>query len=87
MPFLSSHLWLPFLRITGWEAAQADFTDISKSFAKNDIVALYNKQVIVGTGAGLFRALHTVTRAEFVKMLAGVLAWNKSSIRFPYLMM
>ena len=55
------------------EAAQADLTDISKSFAKNDIIALYNKRIIVGTGAGLFEPAHTVTRAEFVKILAGVL--------------
>ena len=71
--FIIAFMVTVFFELPAVEAAQADFTDISKSFAKNDIIALYNKRIIDGTGAGLFEPAHTVTRAEFVKILAGVL--------------
>lgn len=45
------------------------FDDISKSYAKNEIVRLYNKNIIAGTSKTSFSPTQSITRAEFVTVL------------------
>ncbi|CAM2880598.1 S-layer-like y domain-containing protein [Paenibacillus sediminis] len=50
-------------------AAAIPFQDISDSYAKQEIVDLYNKHIIAGTKPQQFEPHKTVTRAEFVAMM------------------
>ncbi|MCL6458369.1 MAG: S-layer homology domain-containing protein, partial [Gorillibacterium sp.] len=45
------------------------FIDISTSYARNEIIDLYNKKIISGTSATSFSPTQSITRAEFVTML------------------
>ncbi|MFD0589315.1 S-layer homology domain-containing protein [Paenibacillus sp. GCM10027627] len=50
-------------------ASAASFNDISTSYAKNEIINLYNKKIITGTSATSFSPNRAVTRAEFIAIL------------------
>ncbi|MBD2867999.1 S-layer homology domain-containing protein [Paenibacillus sp. IB182493] len=42
------------------------FHDISNSYARNEIIDLYNKKIIAGTSASSFSPTRSMTRAEFI---------------------
>lgn len=50
-------------------AKTSPFDDISKSYAKNEIINLYNKNILTGTSATSFSPNRSVTRAEFITIL------------------
>lgn len=51
-------------------AAEAvPFDDISKSYARNEIIDLYNKNIIAGTSATSFSPAKSISRAEFITVL------------------
>ncbi|BBH24405.1 hypothetical protein Back11_57500 [Paenibacillus baekrokdamisoli] len=45
------------------------YNDISSSFAKSEIIDLYEKNIITGTSASTFSPTQSITRAEFVTVL------------------
>lgn len=45
------------------------FDDISNSYAKNEIIDLYNRNILKGTSARSFSPTKAITRAEFVTVL------------------
>lgn len=45
------------------------FDDISNSFAKDEIINLYNKKIVTGTSETSFSPTKPITRAEFVTVL------------------
>ncbi|NIK75813.1 spore germination protein YaaH [Paenibacillus castaneae] len=45
------------------------FQDISSSYAKDDILALYEKNILTGTSNTIFSPIKSMTRAEFVTVL------------------
>lgn len=45
------------------------FDDISTSYARNEIIDLYNKKIISGTSATSFSPKKSITRAEFITVL------------------
>ncbi|MFF2911910.1 S-layer homology domain-containing protein [Paenibacillus sp. NPDC057934] len=49
------------------------FDDISTSYAKDEIVDLYNKKIITGTSATKFSPAKSITRAEFITILERLL--------------
>ncbi len=49
------------------------FTDISQSYARNEITLLHKQGIVVGDGDGRFHPDQPVTRAEFVTMLGRTL--------------
>ncbi|MDQ0113334.1 S-layer homology domain-containing protein [Paenibacillus harenae] len=59
------------------QAASADkgqpFDDISKSYARNEIIDLYNKKILAGTSATTFSPAKSITRAEFITVLGRLL--------------
>lgn len=62
-------------RAAGEEPGQADrpFTDVDPNgWAAEYIYYLYDRGVVSGVGANQFAPTRSITRAEFVKMLAGV---------------
>nr|WP_232243116.1 S-layer homology domain-containing protein [Paenibacillus sp. GSMTC-2017] len=50
------------------------FDDISKSYAKKEIINLYNKNILTGTSETSFSPARSVTRAEFITILSRLLA-------------
>lgn len=52
------------------EASAASLSDIENSYAKNEIQALVDSEIINGYGNGTFKPKETGSRAEFAKMLA-----------------
>ncbi|WP_377565369.1 S-layer homology domain-containing protein [Paenibacillus chungangensis] len=50
-------------------ASALPFQDIGTSYAKDEIIHLYNKKIITGTSATTFSPDRSVTRAEFIVML------------------
>ncbi|MBL0387273.1 S-layer homology domain-containing protein [Tumebacillus sp. ITR2] len=50
-------------------ATSFPFRDIQNSFAKSQILDLYNRGIIGGDGNGYFRPTQQITRAEFATML------------------
>lgn len=54
---------------TGTVNSKNGFTDISDHFSKEAVDALFIKGIINGYGDGTFRPNHSVTRAEFAKMI------------------
>lgn len=55
-----------------WASGQqivAPFDDISNAYAQNQILDLYNKNIINGTGNRKFEPDKTITRAEFITIL------------------
>jgi spore germination protein YaaH len=59
--------------ITNVQSAEAQstlpFDDISKSYARQEIIDLYNKKIITGTSARSFSPTQSISRAEFVTVL------------------
>jgi len=51
------------------EAAGLPFDDISSSFAKQEIVSLYEQGLVSGVGSRMFQPNRPVTRAEFATLL------------------
>ncbi|MEF2245963.1 S-layer homology domain-containing protein [Paenibacillus sp. IITD108] len=45
------------------------FDDISTSYAKNEIIDLYNKKILAGTSPSSFSPARSITRAEFIAVL------------------
>jgi len=58
---------------------ETGFTDIDKSFAKNEILALYDKGIVRGVSAAKFEPNQKVTRVEFASMLVRALELQESS--------
>ncbi|MCU6711904.1 S-layer homology domain-containing protein [Paenibacillus sp. J5C_2022] len=50
-------------------ADASQFQDIGTSYAKDEIIHLYNKKIITGTSATTFSPDRSVTRAEFIAIL------------------
>ncbi|NLW41353.1 MAG: S-layer homology domain-containing protein [Tissierellia bacterium] len=50
--------------------ANMPFKDIDGSYAKKEIIALYNDGVLSGKGEGIFKPKDNMTRAELAKVLA-----------------
>ena len=55
------------------------FSDIANSWAKNDIMALYEKGYIKGISADKFGPDNSMTRAEFVTLLLRILGIEEES--------
>lgn len=53
--------------------AASPFQDISSSYARNEIIALYEKNILTGTSQSLFSPNKSMTRAEFVTVLGRML--------------
>lgn len=53
--------------------AELPFGDISGSYAKNEIIDLYNKKIITGTSENSFSPQGLVSRAELITMLGRLL--------------
>jgi len=45
------------------------FDDISASYARNEIIDLYNRKIITGTSKTSFSPTKSITRAEFITVL------------------
>lgn len=54
-------------------AAGSPFQDISSSYAKNEIISLYEKNILTGTTKTEFSPNKSMTRAEFVTVLGRLL--------------
>lgn len=64
---------------------QAVFTDIKNhKWAEEAIEALYEQNIISGTGDGKFEPDRYVTREEIVKMLLGVFGVDKDNAELPF---
>nr|WP_242069409.1 S-layer homology domain-containing protein [Paenibacillus dendritiformis] len=55
------------------------FSDIDKSFAKNEILALYERGIVKGVSESKFEPDREVTRVEFASMLVRALELEKAS--------
>lgn len=68
IPVVMAVSMISSLFITG-SAFGETFTDIGQSYAKTQILDLYQRQIVNGTGKHLFEPKQTMTRAEFTAML------------------
>lgn len=59
--------------------SKSGFTDIDKTFAKSEILALYDKGIVKGVTDNLFEPNRQVTRVEFATMLVRALELQESS--------
>lgn len=48
---------------------EAPFKDIDTSYAKNEIIDLYHRNILTGTTATSFSPTKSITRAEFITVL------------------
>jgi spore germination protein len=74
--FITFVVYSTSINITVQEAAAATelpFDDISGSYAQNQIIDLYNKKMISGTGYRSFEPNKQINRAEFVTMVDNIL--------------
>lgn len=55
------------------------FDDISNSYAKQEIIDLYNKKIITGTSGRSFSPAASITRAEFVTVLDRLLGLEQAA--------
>jgi hypothetical protein len=72
------------LAMTGqcFAAAANPFTDIDATKSKDEIIELYDKGVIKGTGNGLFNPDGTVTAAQGVQMIVNAFDTSLAAIDF-----
>lgn len=64
------------------EAADGNpFTDIDNSYAKQEIITMYNRNILTGFSDRTFRPKQSVTRAEFVSLLINA---KKLPLADPY---
>lgn len=59
--------------------ASKEFDDTKNSFAKNEIESLAVRKIINGTSNNSYSPNESITRADFVKILVGVIGKNKKS--------
>ncbi|WP_226675840.1 S-layer homology domain-containing protein [Rossellomorea aquimaris] len=70
IPLLTAGILLGSSSYIATEADAASLSDIDSSYAKNEIQALVDSEIINGYENGTFKPKGTVSRAEFAKMLA-----------------
>jgi S-layer homology domain len=70
IPLLTAGIVLGSSSLVSPEASAASLSDIENSYAKREIQALVDSEIINGYENGTFKPKATVSRAEFAKMLA-----------------
>jgi len=62
-----------FPKTTATAEISLPFDDIGTSYAKDEIIDLYNKKILSGTSATSFSPTRSITRAEFIAVLGRLL--------------
>lgn len=77
--YISCNLQPPILAIK----QNAPFQDIDSSYAKEEILALYNDHIMTGTQPGVFAPKQPITRAEFLTTLVRLLRLTPVQANIP----